>query len=176
MTIARILSAPMMLLASFTTSQAADLKLEDYFAGKTYAFGKFTAINGTVRKFRVNLIGTSKGKVFSLREDFVYEDGVKDTKTWQFTKLANGKYSGTREDVKGTTTVTIKGNVAKFNYLVDLSPNGKENLVRFYDTLTKQSDGTMLNTAWVTKYGVPVAKVSVNFATTLAKAKEISPY
>jgi len=154
---------------------AADLKLEDFFKGTTHAFGKFSAINGKKREFRVVLDGKWNGKTLILREDFFYKDGERDVKTWRFTKTSPTTYSGTREDVKGATTVKIKGNTAKFTYIVDIDNGPKENLVRFRDILTLEKDGTIRNTARVSKLGIPVAKVKVNFARSKKTALAIRP-
>lgn len=162
-------------LSSIITVSAADLKLEEFFKGTTHAFGKFSAINGKKREFRVVLNGKWNGKTLVLREDFFYSDGERDVKTWRFTKTSPNTYSGTREDVKGTTTVKIKDNKAKFTYIVDVDNGPKENLVRFRDTLTLKKDGTIRNTARISKFGIPVGKVAVNFAQTKKAALVIRP-
>jgi hypothetical protein len=77
--------------------------------------------------------------------------------------------------VIGETTVRVSGNTARFTYRVDLNPGGKPNIVRFYDKLTLKEDGTLRNTALVTKFLLPVARVKVNFAPTLEGAKAIKP-
>jgi Protein of unknown function (DUF3833) len=142
---------------------AADAML-NFFKGKSFATANFSAINGVKRDFTVALKGKWNGKTITLREDFVYSDGERSTKTWRFTKVSEGKYSGTREDVIGATTVRIRGLTAKFTYLVDLDEGAGENIVRFYDTIKFSEDGkSALNTAIVTKYGLPVAKVRVDF-------------
>ncbi|MBV6648481.1 DUF3833 family protein [Hoeflea alexandrii] len=167
----------LLLFAAFTSAPAyaADLRLEDFFKGKTYAYGSFGAINGTSRSFRVDLTGHVRGKVLTLREDFRYDDGERDTKTWVFTRTGPNTYSGTREDVLGETTVRLSGNTARFTYRVDLNPGGKPNIVRFHDKLVLKDDGTLRNTALVTKFLLPVARVKVNFAPTLAGAQAIKP-
>ncbi|VVT34760.1 DUF3833 family protein [Hoeflea sp. EC-HK425] len=167
----------LLLFAAFTSAPAyaADLRLEDFFKGKTYAYGSFGAINGTSRSFRVDLTGHVRGKVLTLREDFRYDDGERDTKTWVFTRTGPNTYSGTREDVLGETTVRLSGNTARFTYRVDLNPGGKPNIVRFHDKLVLKDDGTLRNTALVTKFLLPVARVRVNFAPTLAGAQAIKP-
>lgn len=152
-------------LSMFTASPAfsADAML-NFFKGKSFATANFSAINGVKRDFTVKLNGKWNGKTITLREDFVYADGERSTKTWRFTKIGDGKYSGTREDVIGATVVNIHGNTAKFTYLVDLDEGPGKNIVRFYDTIKFSNDGrTALNTATVTKYGFPVAKVRVDF-------------
>jgi hypothetical protein len=150
--------------ATTLTAAAEEFKLEEYFLGKTNATGSFSAINGVKRVFDVRLRGKFNGELLTLVEDFAYSDGEKDRKTWKFTKTGPGRYSGTREDVIGTTTVRIYGNTAKFTYLVDLDPGPGKTIVRFWDTMILSADGkTVANRALVTKYGVPVARVKVDF-------------
>ncbi|MDZ7822890.1 MAG: DUF3833 family protein [Ahrensia sp.] len=150
--------------ASIAPSAAKDLRLEDFFKGNTTATASFRAITGLERNFTVKLHGGWNGKTLVLREDFVYDDGERDTKTWRFTKTGWNTYSGTREDVVGETTVSVIGNKGYFNYLVDLDPGPAKNIVRFYDTLTLSADGkTLANTARVFKGPLQVAKVRVDF-------------
>ncbi len=149
------------LMGLSSAANATDFALEAYFKGKTYATGSFSAINGISRHFTVDLNGKWDGKTLVLREYFTYDNGEKDTKTWRFTKIGPGIYSGTREDVVGETIVRVEGNTARFTYLVDLSP---ENRVRFHDEMVLNDDGTVINKAWVTKYGFPVARTEVNFS------------
>jgi len=166
---------PLFALLAAVPVQAGDLLLEDFFHGKTYAYGSFGAITGLSRSFRVDLTGRVRGDVLTLREDFRYDDGERDTKTWIFTRTGPNTYSGTREDVLGETTVRISGNTARFSYRVDLNPSGKPNVVRFFDKLVLADDGTLRNTALVTKFALPIARVRVNFARTLAGADAIRP-
>ncbi len=109
-----------------SAGQAAEkFTFEDYFTGAR-SVGSFSAINGVKRTFTVDLTGNWDGKTLTLREDFVFDDGTKDRKTWRFTKTSPTTYSGTREDVIGETKVTINGAVARFNYLVYLSPKREQ--------------------------------------------------
>lgn len=158
-----LIAATLLQMAAVAGASAADLRLEKYFAGHTVAKGHFGAINGVSRDFTVKLTGTSSGKTFSLREDFRYADGETDRKTWRFTRTGPDTYRGTREDVVGDTEVKITGQTARFTYLVNLSPKGKANIVRFHDSMVVQADGSMINNAWVTKYGFPVARTHVVF-------------
>lgn len=143
-----------------TPSNASNFNLERYFHGETVATGSFSAINGVKRSFEVALNGTWDGKTLTLVEDFSFDDGVKDRKTWRFNKTSSTTYLGTREDVVGETLVTVQGNMAHFTYLVDLDGS---NRVRFHDTMTLRPDGTLVNRAVVTKFGFPVALSKVEF-------------
>lgn len=146
------------------SAQAGDFRLEEFFKGRTSATASFSAITGQTRNFDVALHGRWNGKTLTLREDFTFDDGERYTKTWRFTKIGWNTYRGTRDDVIGDTIVTVNGNKATFNYLVDIEEGPGENIVRFYDTMILSDDGeTVLNTAKVFKYGLPVAKVRVDF-------------
>ncbi|KQV82775.1 DUF3833 family protein [Rhizobium sp. Root1220] len=150
-------------LVSALPTAARELRLEEFFSGHSNAVGRFQAINGVDRSFKVGLTGRWDGMMLTLREDFHYADGERDRKTWRFTKIAPDRYIGIREDVVGQAMVKIDGDVARYSYLVDLAPGPKRNIVRFHDTLRLQPDGTLLNTAWVTKFAFPVARVRVSF-------------
>lgn len=154
----------MTMMLGLAPATAGDFSLEGYFAGRSSAVGSFSAITGVRRKFTVDLLGQWNGKTLTLVEDFVYEDGERDRKTWRFEKIAPDRYRGTREDVIGETLVTISGDTARFHYLIDLHPDGKSNRVRFHDTMRLRDDGTVLNTAIVTKFGLPVALTRVEFS------------
>lgn len=164
-----IIAAIMSLAISTGAALAHDLPvkrfaLEEYFSGHTRAVGSFTAINGVHREFDVDLHGTWNGRTLELVEHFRYADGERDTKTWRFTRTGPNTYTGIREDVIGTTTVHVRANVAKFSYYVLLDGKDASSRVRFHDTMRLMTDGTVVNTAWVTKYGFPVARTRVEFA------------
>jgi len=158
-----LLIAFALVAASAVASSAKDFRFEDYFRGRTVAEGQFKAITGLKRTFTVNLNGKWNGKRLVLVEDFVFDDGTRDRKTWRFVKTGPNTYSGTREDVIGETTVTITGDTARFSYDVYLDGAARKNRVRFHDKMVLKPDGTVLNTALVTKFGFPVATSRVEF-------------
>ncbi len=149
-------------LPSIAVSQET-LLLEEFFKGESRAKGSFKAINGATRNFDVKLFGEFDGKILKLKEDFLFENGEKDTKTWVFEKVTENKYIGTREDVIGNTEVTINGNKAVFTYLVYLDGKNKKMKVRFHDEMILQSPNKLVNKAKVTKWGFEIAQTSVEF-------------
>jgi len=68
--------------------------------------------------------GSWDGKVLTLIEDFEYTDGVKERKTWFFTELENGEFSGVREDVVGTARGYQDGKTFRLEYTMAI-PNEK---------------------------------------------------
>lgn len=137
--------------------------LERDLLGKTVATGGFKAIDGTERDFIVYINGSWDGNAVTLVEDFEYSDGVKERKTWVFTRLANGEFSGTREDVIGTARGYQDGKAFRLEYHMaipdeDGTPGRK---MKFRDVLVNQKDGVIRNDATVGLWGFRVAQVQL---------------
>lgn len=120
----------LLILGGIFTARAANaaqaFKFEDFFFGKTVAYGKFSAVNGVRRSFKVDLNGTWNGKTLRLVERFKFNDGGRETKVWTFTKTGNGKYIGKSAGMQGVANVQIKGNTARYAYTIFLDvPNKK---------------------------------------------------
>ena len=155
-------------------SRAADLPaavphgrlvLEEFFRGDLVAEGVFTNTrDGTTRGLKVKMRGDWDGKTLTLVEDFVYSDGEKDRKTWRFTKVAEGRYTGTREDVVGTADIRQRGNDVLLDYTARVTTkDGSVYNIRFADVLTLTGPRTVLNTADLTAYWFfEVGKVRLN--------------
>ena len=133
------------------SAMAADTKLvlEKFFVGNLSAKGEFTNIwTGNKRGLTVEMKGRWNGTALELVEDFVYSDGEKDKKTWIFTKLGDGVYSGLREDVTIPADVRQVGDAIAFSYTarIKTSDGGGMDL-SFYDKLEMIDAKTVRNTA-----------------------------
>ena len=157
------------LLASCATQPSAPehigkpFVLERDLLGETLARGSFSAIDGTDRDFTVEIIGSWDGKAVTLVEDFVFDDGVEERKTWVFTKLANGEWSGIREDVVGTARGWQDGKTFRLEYDMALpdedgNPGRK---MRFRDVIYNDPQGAIINKATVGLWGFRVATVNL---------------
>lgn len=139
--------------------------LERDLLGKTKATGSFSAIDGTFREFVAYVDGSWDGEKMTLVEDFEYADGVKERKTWVLTKLDNGEYSGTREDVIGTARGYQDGKAFRLDYTMAL-PDDDGNPGRklsFRDVIANKPDGGISNKAIVGIWGLRVATVDLTF-------------
>ncbi|MAP93462.1 MAG: hypothetical protein CMK07_00780 [Ponticaulis sp.] len=144
-------------------TEVSPLIPEEDLTGKLVGRGEFSAINGTNRKFTAYLDGSWDGEVLTLVEDFEYDDGQKDQKTWRLTKTGPGEYSGTREDVIDTARGYLDGPAFRLEYKVRLASEdgGNGMTVSFKDILVKDASGDIRNTATVGKWGVRVGKVDL---------------
>lgn len=137
--------------------------LERDLAGKKVARGEFKPIIGAARGFTAYLDGTWDGQTLTLVEDFEFDDGEIDRKTWRLTKSAENQVSGTREDVVGEALGFMDEGAFRLEYVVRLGgENGRGGRkVKFRDILYNETDGIVFNRASVGFYGLRVGTVTL---------------
>jgi len=141
-----------------------ELILEEYFLGQTVAYGVFEDRFGKVRRtFKVDITGSVDGDVLTLNEDFLYNDGERETRVWTIDILGGGNYRGTAGDVPGYATGQVSGNAFNWKYKVDLKVNGKTWNVGFNDWMYLLDDDVLINRAYVTRWGVRIGEVTISF-------------
>lgn len=143
---------------------AGKLVLEEFFRGPLTASGSFfNTRDGSRRDLTVRMHGTWDGRTLTLVEDFAYSDGEKDRKTWRFTKVAEGRYTGTREDVVGTADIVQDGDAVRLRYTATVrTKEGSSYDIRFDDLLVKTDARTVRNTADLSYFWfIPVGKVDL---------------
>jgi Protein of unknown function (DUF3833) len=140
------------------------LVLEDYFKGKTTAWGVFQERDGTlIRQFKVDIEGTWDGNVLTLDERFDYADGAKEQRIWKIRKTGTNTYEGTAGDVRGVARGLVQGNQLSWIYDVDLKIGARTVLVTFDDRMWLQPDGVMINRAKVKKFGIVFGEATIVF-------------
>ncbi|MEL7130673.1 MAG: DUF3833 family protein [Pseudomonadota bacterium] len=146
---------------------AGPFVIEDVLAGKTIGRGSIKTITGVDRGFEATLNGTWDGETLTLVEDFVFDDGEIDQKTWRLKKLPNGEYEGTREDVFGTARGFQVENGFRLEYLIDLpTGEGKTTRVKFRDILVLDGAGEVINNATIGYRGFRVGRVALTISPT----------
>lgn len=132
--------------------------MEEFFAGVTQGEGAFVnGWSGTERRFRVVIAGSWDGEELTLVEDFDYADGEKDRKTWRLKRRGPGTFTGIREDVVGQARVWTEGSHVRLEYSVQLGGW----TVDFADILALRADGSLLNRAVVSKWGLRIGRVEL---------------
>jgi Protein of unknown function (DUF3833) len=140
----------------------AGFLLERDLAGASTARGEFRSINGVRRGFTARVNGDWNGRTLTLVEDFEFDDGERDRKTWRLERVGPGRYVGTREDVVGQAKGFQDGPVFRLEYdLLLPSANGRGMKVRFRDVMARTDKGAVLNNATVGWFGLRVATVSL---------------
>ena len=149
------------------------LNLEEFFDGKTVAYGQFQDRFGNVsRRFTVDITGTWDGRVLKLVENFVYEDQSTEQRVWTLQKTGPDSWVGTAPGVIGTATGTERGDTFNWKYTIDLPiPDANalagappETLrVTFDDWMWLLSEDRLLNRAYMQKFGVTIGEVIISF-------------
>lgn len=166
-----------MKIQDFTDTQP-ELVLEDYFAGRTTAWGLFEDRFGDVRRqFVVDIDGdwNPQTGVLVLTEDFRYSDGETDQRVWTIRKTGPNTYEGTAPDVIGTARGTTAGNAFHWTYAMDLKVGDGSWRVTFDDWMFLQPGGVLLNRATVNKWGLEIGSVSIAFQKDGAAAAATEP-
>ena len=141
-----------------------ELKLEEYFAGKTKGFGMVLNRSGKpIRQFVVDMDGVWEGDEFVLREDFVFSDGEKTKREWRVRKLSDSSYEGRAGDVIGKASGKQAGNALHWKYTLKLPVKGTTWNIAFDDWMFLQPEGVLLNRASMSKWGIGVGEILISF-------------
>ncbi len=144
--------------------QTPRLVLEDYFEGRTRAWGIFEDRFGNLRRqFEVDIAGTIDDDILTLDEHFTFADGETDRRVWKIRRLDATTYEGTADDVIGTARGKVAGNALNWVYDIDLAMGDRSLRVQFNDWLFLRPDGVLINRARVTKWGVEIGQVTLFF-------------
>ena len=144
---------------------APEMRLEEYFAGDSTAYGMFfDRAHDVKRQFKVAMHGAWDGSsVLKLDEDFTYDDGERQQRHWTFRKTGADTWEGTAPDVIGVAQGRFSGNAYRMSYVADLKSGDSTYRLTFDDWLYRQSDRVVLNNARVTKFGFDVGEIQLVF-------------
>nr|WP_281392817.1 DUF3833 domain-containing protein [Roseospira goensis] len=138
--------------------------LEEYFPGKTYAWGIFVDRFGKLRRqFQVEIDGTWDGETLTLDEHFDYADGETDRRVWRITKTGPDTYEGRADDILGVANGRIAGNALNWTYDMNLEVGNSTWKVHFNDWMWLQPGGVMINRATVSRWGFEIGTVTLFF-------------
>ena len=141
-----------------------NLNLEEFFEGKTVAYGQFQDIFGTVRRrFEVEITGTWDGETLTLVEDFVYEDESTEQRIWTLVKTGKDTWRGTAPGVIGEAFGEERGDTFNWRYTIDLPVPDGTLRVTFDDWMWLLTEDRLLNRAYMKRFGVDIGEVIITF-------------
>lgn len=144
--------------------QTPALALEEYFQGQSRAYGIVEDRFGNVRRtFTVDIRGDWNGKELTLKEDFLWNDGEKETRIWVLTRTGAQAWEGRTQDAIGTARGIVSGNAYNMVYDFNLKMGEGRTRVRFDDWMFLMPDGVLLNRATISKFGIQLATVTIAF-------------
>ena len=138
------------------------LVFEDFFNGDVTARGILQGRDGKVtRRFTISMHGKWKDNKGTLVEKFIYDDGEKQQRVWDITRLSNNLYEGTASDIIGVAKGEALGSAIRWSYVMRVPVKGNTYNLSFDDWMFVMPDGTMLNRSTITKFGFKVGEISI---------------
>jgi hypothetical protein len=160
------------LLAACAGPQLADhagqtpaMDFRQYFDGLVTAHGVVRNRGGKVlRRFVVTMdcSWTADGRG-TLHEEFRFDDGERQQRTWQVQRTSDGRWRGTAADVVGQAEGETAGPAFNWRYTLRLPVDGSTYEVQFDDWMYRIDKRTVINTAEMRKFGVRVGEVVLSF-------------
>jgi hypothetical protein len=140
--------------------------LRRYFDGALEGHGMFVDRSGQVtRRFVVTIRGEWKDNIGTLKEDFAWSDGERETRVWTLTPMAEGsKWRGEADNVIGSARGVVAGNALNWKYVYRLkTKDGSTYDIDFDDWMFRIDEGVVLNRALLTFWGFKVGEVLISF-------------
>ncbi len=147
------------------SAETPTLDLREYLNGPLTASGVFFGLSDRAElRFVVDMEGTWEGKIGTLAEQFRYSDGKTEERIWTIRFQDDERFTATAADVEGEAVGGQSGNAATMSYRLRLPrDDGDEIVVSMEDWFYLQEDGTLINRAEMSKYGVTVGELIVVF-------------
>lgn len=133
---------------------------EEFFNGKLSAHGIVKDRGGAViRYFSASIDAYWRDGVGTLDEEFVFDDGERQTRVWKLKPEGDGKYIATAGDVVGAGSMQVAGNSLFLDYVLRI-PYGDGTIdLRIDDRMYLVSERVLLNESIMTKWGFEVGQI-----------------
>ena len=139
-----------------------DLRL--YLNGPVVGSGAYFGFGGRlVRRFTISMQGDWNGDSGVIDERFRYHDGEEGTRCWNMNFAKGGAFTATANDVTGQAKGLQSGNASLMRYKIRIPRGQGEITVSMEDWFFLMEDGTLLNRARMTKFGLKVGEVIASF-------------
>ena len=137
-----------------------DLKFEKFFEGEVIAKGNLIVFypNKTIKNLYVVFKGVFKNNKLKLIEKYI-ENEKETIRNWSFEKQSNNHFIGNEKNVKGKIIVKIDKNHLKMRYYFKLLIWKFSINVLVNDYMFLINDNEIVNTTYVSKFGINLAKV-----------------
>ena len=139
-------------------------ELTSFLAGKTRAWGIFEDRFGRLRqRFDIEMVGTWQDTKFRLNEQFRYEDGRVEFRTWWVTPGTAGAFRAECDDCVGGARGACTNDMVHMSYAFRLKLPSRSLVVDFDDRLYRISETTAVNRVTMRKWGVKLGELSLFF-------------
>ncbi len=135
---------------------------EEFFNGDLSAHGIVKDRSGQViRYFSATINAYWADGVGTLDEEFVFDDGERQTRVWKLTPNGDGSYIATAGDVIGEGTMQVAGNSLFLDYVLRI-PYGDDTIdLKIDDRMYLVTERVLLNESIMTKWGFEVGEITL---------------
>jgi len=141
---------------------APTLDFFQFFEGKTKATGAvFDSDGALLRQFEADFSGTRDGSSLVLGEVITYHDGEIEEREWRFNRVSSTWFSGKADGVVGTAEGRQAGNAVNLSYTFNVKTESGSWEIHFDDWMYLQPNGTLINRAGMSKFGLDVGEVVI---------------
>ena len=136
-----------------------------FFEGPLCAWGTVHDFNGDVSRRFVATINASTSQQsgvnqFQLDEQFLFDDGERQHRLWQFTQQGQ-TWVGTAGDVDGQATAQIFGNMMHLEYVLIVTQDDDQIRLNMDDRLHLINENNMLGKTIMSKFGINVGEINI---------------
>ena len=140
------------------------LDLRSYLSGTLLASGAFFGLTGRMeRRFEIEMVGRWSGNRGTLDERLCYDDGETADRRWTLDFADDETFTATAPDVEGAAPGAQRGHAAVMRYRLRLPRPRGEIVVGMEDRFFLLDDGTLINRARMSKFGLKVGEVVAFF-------------
>ena len=140
------------------------LDLRSYLCGTLVASGAFFGLTGRMeRRFEIEMVGRWSGNRGTLDERLCYDNGEAVDRRWTLAFADDGTFTATAPDVEGAAPGAQRGHAAVMRYRLRLPRPRGEIVVGMEDRFFLLNDGTLINRARMSKFGLKVGEVIAFF-------------
>lgn len=133
---------------------------EEFFNGKLSAHGIVKDRSGQViRYFSATINAWWSDGIGTLDEEFVFDDGERQTRVWKLKPNGDGSYIASAGDVVGEGTMQVAGNSLFLDYVLRIPYGGDTIDLRIDDRMYLVSERVLLNESIMTKWGFEVGQI-----------------
>lgn len=140
------------------------LDIRKYFNGKLEVYGAVKDWRGKInRRFYATIQGKWNENNGILEEEFLFDDGEKQTRTWKIKVSDDNNFSATAQDVVGVANGVQYGNTIRMDYILDTKVGEKNYNLTIEDWLYLIDEKHLINESKIKKFGFTVGYLTIGF-------------
>ena len=145
-------------------NDTAPFDLLTWLEGHTHAQGYVEDRRGRLRRrFTVDLFGQADGNTLSLHEQFLFDDGERQERTWILTRGSDRSFTGRAGDSASDAVGRCEEGVAYLSSDLTIPVGGRAITLRFEDAFYQAGPRLVLNRSTMSKWGVRLGQILIQF-------------